>query len=189
MHAATLGACRETRTTALCLESLPVVVIVAVCYAGVALLFNRVQSVSNSLNGIDQGFEQLGQAMEIGGTTADAAASVAASRPPDSLSASSLDVELPKYQWLDGATAVPSSSLKRPIVGVNIVGTDTESAVQIAPGLCSFGLSVTSSSDPLIAEDHLLGPGTYYKYVFQTSQCIADQAPSSGWASWSNRLP
>ena len=93
---------------------LPVVVIVAVCYAGVALFFNRVQSVSNSLKGIGQGLEQLGQAMEIGSRTADAAASVAASQPPGSLSVSELNTELPKYAWVDGATTVPTSSLKRP---------------------------------------------------------------------------
>ena len=77
---------------------------------------------------------------------------------------------------------VPYSSLKRPIVGVNIVGTDIETAVQPAPGLCSLGLSVTSSSDPLIAEDHLPGPGTYYQV--QNVPCIADQAPTSSWMAW-----
>jgi len=160
----------------------PVVVIVAVCYVGVMIVFNWVQSVGKSLSSIGQGFEQMAQVFEIGGTTADAAASVAASQPPGSLSAPALDVELPKYQWVDGARAVPSSSLKRSIVGVNIVGTDIETAVQPAPGLCSFGLSVTSSSDPLIAEDHLPGPGTYYQV--QNVPCIADQAPTSSWMAW-----
>jgi hypothetical protein len=163
---------------------LPVVVILAVCYVGVMLVFNWVQSVANGLAGIGRGFEQAAQAMEIGGTTADAAASVAASQAPGSLSASALNVELSKYEWVDGATKVGSSSLKRPIVGVNIVGTDITTAVQPAPGLCSFGLSVTSSSDPLISGDHLPGPGTYYQEVSQGTQCVADQAPTSSWMGW-----
>ena len=163
---------------------LPVVVIIAVCYVGVTLFFNWVQSVANGINGIGQGLEQLAQSMEIGGTTADAAAGVAASQPPGSLSVSSLNKELSKYEWVDGKTDVPSSSLKRPIVGVNIVGTSIETAVQPAPGLCSFGLSVTSSNDPLIIEDHVPGPGSYYQDVFQSTQCVADQAPTSSWLGW-----
>ena len=72
---------------------------------------------------------------------------------------------------------------------MSIVGTDIETAVQTAPGLCSFGLSVTSSSDPLIAEDHLPGPGTYYQiqnapYQVQTAPCVANQAPTSSWIGW-----
>ena len=161
---------------------LPVVLIVAVCYVGVTLFFNWVQSVAKDFNGIGQGLERLGQSMEIGGTTADAAASVAASQPPGSLSVSELNRELPKYAWVDGATIVPTSRLRRPIVGVNIVGTSMETAVQPAPGLCSFGLSITSSNDPVIIEDHLPGPGTYYQV--QNTPCVADQAPTSGWQSW-----
>src|ERR1700733_2479146 len=157
---------RKTRIKAsikwLVVTLLPVVVIVAVCYLGVMLFFNGVQSVANSLNGIGQGFEQAAQAMELGGTAADAAASVSASQPPGSLSVSELNTEQAQYAWVEGATAVATSRLRRPIVGVNIVGTSIETAVQLAPGLCSFGLSVTSSSDTLIAEDHLPGPGTYY---------------------------
>lgn len=163
----------------------PVVVIVSVCYVGVTLFFNWVQSVANGFANIGQGFDELGQAMAIGGTTADAAASVAATQPPGSPSVAELNAKLPKYAWVDGTINVPSSTLKRPIVGVNIVGTDVETAVQIAPGWCSYGLSVTSSSDHLIARDHLVGPGTYYQFVLHppppASPCIANQAPTSSW--------
>jgi hypothetical protein len=163
---------------------LPVALISAFCFVGVMLFFSWVQSVANGLNGIGRGLEQLGQSMEIGGTTADAAASVAASQPPGSLSVSELNTELHQYAWVDGATSVPTSRLQRPTVGVNIVGTSVETAVQPVPGMCSFGLSVTSSHGPVTTEDHLPGPGSYYQDVFQTSQCIADQAPTSGWQSW-----
>jgi hypothetical protein len=147
--------------------------------------FNWVQSAANGLNGIGQKFEQLAQGLEIGGTTADAAANVAATQPAGSISVARLNAILPKYRWVDSTTNVPPSTLKRPIVGVNIVGTDIETAVQIAPRWCSYGLSVTSSSDPLIAADHLPTPGTYYQNDFNTTQCVADQPPASSWTAWS----
>ena len=64
---------------------LPVVAIVGVCYVGVSLFFNWVQSVGNSIDGIGQGIERLAQSMELGGTAANAAASVAALQPPGTL--------------------------------------------------------------------------------------------------------
>lgn len=132
-----------------------------------------------------QGLDQLTKGFQSGGTAAHDAG-VAFGPQVGSLSPSVLATRLPQYQWVDGATNVPASSLKRPIVGVNIVGTDIETAVQAVQGLCSFGLSVTSRSDPLIAGDHLPGPGTYYQV--QNVPCIADQAPTSGWISWSLSL-
>jgi hypothetical protein len=167
---------------------LPVVLVIAVCWVGVTFVFNWMQSLGDNLNSIGQGFEQLGQSLEIGGTAANAAASVADSQPPGSLSVSTLDAELPKYDWVDGATNVPHSSLKRPIVGVNIVRTDIETAVQFGRGSCSYGLTIASSSDPLITEDHLPGPGTYYQDVFQTNQCAADHVPTSSWMALSPGL-
>jgi hypothetical protein len=95
---------------ALCIPAALVVfgVIVAVLYVGNSF---------NSFGSFGQGLEQLGQSVELGGTTADAAASAAASQPPGSLSVSELNTELPKYAWVDGATNVPSSSATRYIVG------------------------------------------------------------------------
>lgn len=58
-------------------------------------------------------------------------------------------------------------------------------AVQISPGLCSFGLTITSNADPLIAQDELTGQGTYYQATSATPQCVAAQAPTSFWQQWS----
>jgi hypothetical protein len=160
---------------------LPVVVIVAVCSAGVTLVSSWGRSFDLGF-GLDLG--QLAQMLEIGGTAADAAAYAGASQPSRALSVSGLSADLPTYKWVVGATSVPPSSLKRPVVGVNIVGTDIETVVQASPGLCSFGLSVTSSANPLIIEDHLPGPGTYDQ-ISNRSQCVADQAPTSSWIAWS----
>jgi hypothetical protein len=161
------------------------VVIDVVFCVGVMLIFSWVQSVGEGLSGIGKGFEQLGQALGISGTAADAAARVTASQPPGSVNVSVLNADLPEFQWLYGTMSVPSSSLRHPIVGVNIVGTDVETAVRLSGGLCSLGLSVTSPTDTLIAEDHLPGPGTYYQLVPQRAQCVAGQPPASSWMVWS----
>jgi hypothetical protein len=165
----------------------PVVLVVAgscvASYVGLRLYDNFTQSLAGIGEGL-QGLQQAVQSMQIGGTAANAAANVAAPQPPSLLSISALNAELPKYEWVDGATNVPYSSSRRPIVGVNVVGTDIETAVQPVQSSCSFGLTVTSSMDPLITADHLPGPGTYFQYE-QTSQCIAVQAPTSSWQTWS----
>jgi hypothetical protein len=164
---------------ALWLAALAVVVAV-VMYFVIAVTVAAV----NFGNSFGQGLEQLGRSMELGGTTADAAASVAASRPPGSLSVSELNRELPKYAWVDGATNVPSSSATRYIVGVNASGTHVVTAVKADPDFCYYGLSVSAAADPLVAEDDLPGPGTYFQMVWQAPQCVADQAPASGWQTW-----
>ncbi len=161
------------------LPVVPVVVVGAVAVAGVILWDHPTKR--QPLFGLGD----LGQALraiQSGGTTADAAATVAASQS-GSLSVSALNAALPKYQWVDGATNVPYSA-KRPIVGIAANGTHIETAVRPVRGQCSFGLSVTLSNDPVITEDHLPSPGSYYQDVFQSTQCIADQAPTSGWQSW-----
>jgi hypothetical protein len=167
------------------LPVVPVVVVGAVAVADVMLWDHPTKR--QPLLGIG-GLGQALQAIQSGGTTANAAATVAASQSPGSLSVSALNAALPKYQWVDGATNVSYSS-KRPIVGIAANRTHIETAVRPVRGQCSFGLTITSSYDPVITEDDLPGPGSYYQAVFHVIQCVADQAPSSGWASWSNGLP
>jgi hypothetical protein len=121
----------------------------------VVLVSDWVQSFDLSFGDIGQGFEQMAEAIEMGGTAANAAAYVGASQPTGSLSVSALNAELTGYEWVPGTANVTSSSSHRPIVGVNFVGSDVETVVHFAPGLCSFGLSVTSTEDPLIVQDHL----------------------------------
>jgi hypothetical protein len=122
--------------------------------------------------------------MEAGGTASNAAASLAAPLPPGFLSVSTLNAKLPSYQWVDGATNVPYSSSKQPIVGVSAIGTHVVTAVQDTQGICSFGLTITSNADPLIAQDGLSGQGTYYQATNATPQCVANQAPASSWQLW-----
>jgi hypothetical protein len=160
---------------------LPVVPVVVVATVAIAAVWDH---PTKRLSGFGFGNLELAlQSMQSGGTTANAAATVAASQPPGSLSASALNTALPTYEWVEGPTNVPYSS-KRPIVGVSTSGTHIETAVRTMAGSCSYGLSIASASDPLITEDHLLGAGTYFQYVYDAPQCAADQAPTSSWTAW-----
>ena len=153
------------------------------------------QALGTGFNSFGRGLEQALRADQAAGTAAnDAAAAVGPQF--GSLSPSVLNMRLPKYQWVDGTTNV-SYSAKRPIVGIVANGTHIETAVQGMDGSCSFGLTITSSTDPLTTQDHVLGlgkyyrlvgPGTYYQSVYDAPQCAADQTPTSGWIPWPSSL-
>ena len=147
-------------------------------YVALNQAFARLNTEFN--NSLAKGFEDA----LSGATAANAAATVAAAQPPGTLSISALNAALPRYQWIDGATAVPYSSSRRRIVGIYANGTHIETVVQATPGECSFGLTVAASSDPLIVADHLPGPGTYWALGPNNSECVADQAPTSSWVTW-----
>jgi len=149
---------------------LPVVPVVVVAGVSVMLWDHPTKRQPPSFFG---GLGQALQAIQSGGTAANSAATVAASQPPGALSVSALNAALPRYEWVDGATNVPYSS-KRPIVGMTVSGTHThiETAVRPVRGQCSFGLTITSSTDPLITQDQLQGPGTYFVPVNQVP-CVA----------------
>jgi hypothetical protein len=175
---------RRGRTKWVVVTVLVVVVVAAASYVGVRA-WDSWQSFAKIGSGLSTGLANLEQQAKSGGTAAISAAFLAAPQAPGSLSVSVLNAELRKYQWVDGATNVPYSSSKRPVVGVSATGTHVVTAVQAARGSCSFGLTITSNADPLIAQDGLSGQGTYYQFGYATSQCVADQAPTSSWQLWS----
>jgi hypothetical protein len=154
------------------------------------------QALGNGFNSFGRGLEQALKADQAAGTAAnDAAAAVGPQF--GSLSPSVLNMRLLKYQWVAGTANVPYSA-KRPIVGMVTNGTHIETAIQDLDGSCSFGLTITSSTDPLTTQNHVLGlgkyyrlvgPGTYYQSVYNAPQCAADQAPASGWISWPQSVP
>ena len=148
-------------------------------------------ALGNALNGLGPAVEKALQADQSAGTAANDAAD-ALGPQLGSLTPPVLNTSLPKYQWVDAATSVRYSAT-RPIVSMSASGTHIETAVQEVDGSCSFGLTITSNTDPLTAEDHvaglgeyyhLVGTGTYWQSVYHPSQCAADQAPTSGWISW-----
>jgi hypothetical protein len=157
-------------------------------------------AISNALtkafnNSLDQGMEQALQVNQSAGTAANDAAD-ALGPQFGSLTLQLLNTRLPKYQWVDGATNVLYPA-ERPIVSMTATGTHIETAIRVGYGFCSFGLTITSNTDPLTTEDHvaglgkyyhLVGPGTYWQTVDQAPQCVADQAPTSGWNTWPGSL-
>ena len=167
---------------------IPIVLwIVALCIPLALVLVFVIALIVGFSNGngfnLFQGLAQATKDFQSGGTAAHDVA-VAFGPQVGSLSPSILATSLPQYQWVDGATNVPYSSAKRYIVGVNASGTHVVTAVQADPDSCMYGLSVTSGADPLITEDDLAGPGTYFETVWHAPQCVADQAPASGWLAW-----
>jgi uncharacterized protein YceK len=164
------------------------VLVVVVLAAAGCVAVRAWDNFKQSLDSIGSGFANLGKVMESGGTASNAAAILAAPLPPGFLSLSTLNAKLPSYQWVDGGTNVPYSSSQRPIVGVSASGTHVVTAVQAGPGLCSFGLTITSNADPLIAQDGLSGQGTYYQATNATPGCVANQAPTSSWQLWSSGI-
>jgi hypothetical protein len=172
--------------------ALVTVVLVAASYEGVRLVDYFPQSRGGWFDGFGQGLQRALREWQAGATAANSAATVAAPQPPGSISVASLNAALPKYQWVDGGTNVPYSA-HRPVVSMTASGTHIETAVEDKDGSCSFGLTITSSTDPLTTEDHvagigryyhLVGPGTYWQSVVQAPRCAADQAPTNGWSSW-----
>jgi hypothetical protein len=171
---------RRGRTKWVVVTAVVVVVLAAASYVSVRAWDSFRQSFAN----IGSGFANLGKVMESGGTASNAAAGLAAPLPPGFLSLSTLNAKLPSYQWVDGATNVPYTSSQRPIVGISATGTHVVTAVQSGPGLCSFGLTITSNADPLIGQGGLSGQGTYYQATNATPGCVANQAPASSWQLW-----
>jgi hypothetical protein len=172
------------------------VVVVGASYEGPRLWNYLPQWRDEPFAGFDLHLQRAIAEWQSGGTAANAAATVAAPQPPGSLTVASLNAALPQYQWVDGATNVPYSA-KRPIVSMTASGTHIETAVEDGTGSCSFGLTITSDTDPLTTEDHvagigryyhLVGPGAYWQSVYQPRQCAADQAPASGWTPWPQSL-
>jgi hypothetical protein len=82
---------------------------------------------------------------------------------------------LPTERWLPGDVAVTTGQSQ-----VSLMATDDHVITATAEsGVCFYGLSAGSATDPIVAADGLSGAGVYANsggFV-----CSADQAPKSGW--------
>ena len=76
-----------------------------------------------------------------------------------------------------GATAAMNTKE----VSINATGDHVTTASEWAPGLCSYGLTVGSASDPIVAADGLSGSGVFANLVDPATSCAANTAPISGW--------
>jgi hypothetical protein len=102
---------------------------------------------------------------------------------PGNLTLAELQARQPLAQWLAGNVAVAGyrQGTKNQVSVAPAGDHITTATAPFAPGYCSYGLVVTSDSDPVVAADGLPGTGTFATVGASGSPCAADQAPTSGW--------
>lgn len=133
--------------------------------------------------------------VRVGGTAAEVATQVAAAaafsadgvakshRIADgALPLSLLMQQRSGVNWLPSNVPAPVSD-SHTYVSVGVAGDHVVTAVHTSG--CIYGLTVSSSNDPIIGHDQLPGVGTYWalpERLGSPSACSADSAPTSGWA-------
>jgi hypothetical protein len=140
--------------------------------------------ILSAYNGILKG---VGAAAEVATQEAAAAASsadgVAKSHgiPDGALTLALLTQQRLGVNWLP-SNVQASFSATHIYVSVGVAGDHVVTAAD--PGVCIYGLTVSSSNDPIIGQDQLPGVGTYWAIPVgagSSSACSADSAPTSGW--------
>jgi hypothetical protein len=138
-------------------------------------------------------FNPLGgiQALWQGGTEASTAAGFATSEGLGygQLTQSELQSRFPSTNWLSASTVSTYTQGQRTNVSFLASGDHIVTAIAEKTGVCSWGLAVQSSSDPIIMSEGLPSPGLYYTFTSAaTAQytgnppCEASSAPTSRWS-------
>jgi hypothetical protein len=181
---------RSTRRLALILGS---VVGIATTVLVVVALLLWFFSIKPGLANFGAGLERLATVTEAGPTGAFVATSQARAMgiPVGQVTAPELSGADSHFRWVAGtATSTLATGSKQSPwkASVSASGQHLVAAVQSLQGLCSFGLDVTSASDPIVAADHLPGPGLYQAFLpYHTGHtddqvpCAAVNAPGTGW--------
>jgi hypothetical protein len=135
--------------------------------------------VRSTDNGIGQGVSntQTGWAARFASQAADRAA---AHGEPEAAMTPQLLNEWrgsPSVTWVSADVAVPDPGDGN-VVSISVGRAHVLTAARLLT--CSLGLSVSSSTDPIVAEYHLSGVGTYQAQNLGQS-CSASAAPRSGW--------
>lgn len=102
--------------------------------------------------------------------------------PMSALTPALLNRDAPTVRWVPADASTVSSGITGPAASIATGPNHALVAAQLAS--CDYGLVVTTASDPIIAENHLPGVGTYYVVGSDTtpgSSCSATAAPSVGW--------
>jgi hypothetical protein len=124
---------------------------------------------------------------ESAAASAASAAGVAKAQhvPDGSLTIALLQQYRPRMTWLPGDEASPSSTSQ---TSISVEGDHIITAMSTPVTACVFGVTVSSSADPIISADHLPGAGTYSMIRkappgqnSQPASCAADLAPTTGW--------
>lgn len=124
--------------------------------------------------------------VDSGALAADSAATVALNQKLsyESLTLTTLNESQPNYHWVANTIPVTVSTGSRTMVGVDASGNHVITVSQPVAGMCSFGLVVSSPSDPIIRMDELYGPGIYgMESTADFGGCRALDAPHVGWVA------
>jgi hypothetical protein len=146
----------------------------------------------SGLNNWGSGLNRLSAELQTGPTGAFIAASQAHSMgiPVGQITPQALSGADPHYRWVPGTvvSTLPTGS-KPNLWNVSVVAGDQHviTAVKGAYGVCSLGLDVTSASDPIVAADHLSGPGLYQSALLTGDgkahvPCAAINATGAWWS-------
>jgi hypothetical protein len=101
--------------------------------------------------------------------------------PDGALTLSLLSQQRPGVKWLPNNVPAPASG-NHTNVSVGVADDHVVTAADTAG--CIYGLTVSASNDPIVAQDQLPGVGTYWALpgsLGSPSGCSADSAPTSGW--------
>lgn len=158
-------------------------VVAAFCALGVL-------SMTLQLSRLGQGFSNLDHVFDQNGAGAAAVADGVAKDqgiPDGELTVAALNQERPGLAWVAGNVPLPTPGVASP-TSVDGSGTHVVTAQRVSPiqgiplPFCVLGLSVSSSTDPIVSQDHLPGTGSYWVTIgLPTRSCSADSSPNSGW--------
>jgi hypothetical protein len=136
-------------------------------------------------NAIGRGFSGLG---EVAAANAALANDVARANhiPDGGLTPALLNAQRPDVKWWPGGESVPTSNDQ---TYVSVSAQDDHVVTAVNLGFCEYGIAVAAQNDPIIADYHLPGVGTYLIDSPQpTNTCSASSAPGSGWVRADNSV-
>ncbi len=161
-------------------------ILIGVAVIGACLGVGSYVLIRSAVRGIGQGIGQgITRAIEDSAavSASEAAHDAAVHRQPlASLSPQLLNAwNVGDVNWVSADTVVPQPRTGGAVgysVSVSAEGAHVLAATYL--GACSFGLTVSSSTDPIVTAFHLPGPGTYRAFN-AGDPCDAASAPTTGW--------
>jgi hypothetical protein len=155
--------------------------------------FSIKPSLDNWGSNWGSGLNRLQVELQAGPTGAFIATAQAHSMdvPVGQITSQALSDADPDYRWVPGTVvSTLAKGSKHNPWNVSVVAGDQHviTAVKGTYGICSLGLDVTSASDPIIAADHLPGPGLYQSALLTDDgevrhvPCAAINATGARWS-------
>jgi hypothetical protein len=155
--------------------------VVLVGYLVVPLMGRDIgKGIGDPLNGIQSLWQGGQEASTVSGfATSDGLAY-------GQLTHSELQARFPSTNWLSASTVSTYTQGQRTKVSLLATGEHFVIAMADKEGMCSWGLAVQSSSDPIVTSDDLSGPGVYWTVtapdMTTNPPCEASSAPVTDWS-------